>query len=570
MAINIIDIINTGTIKVKSLEIDDVINTITDIQISKTFLDAIRNATTHVADINCADNIINNTIHSVGDYFDNNFKIKNIVRNVGNIGDFSIVDNKITSFICHSINTYYTALLAFIEPILKLLLLLIRKIEKLRTKVQKALLDFSKQLRDCFIRIILDAEFGLGKIVRKAVDFDGLLALMKQCPCIMELIQEKFTKCKNLTTPGAVITCLQNEYLFNPNQILDQMNQWTKNNILDNINDGFNAMDEAIKSIISSILVPFRKLVKEYCRQLNKKYNVDFLLSKDPSIRCLFVYTKEFDKSGKEYFGMSVIDMLNTMKKWNICIDFVCSTLHDDIKRKIQELNEKLKLDFKYWNDEITLDIYFACIAPHDQFVRPTVIREIYSHNKGKGVLIGLIDVYKDIGKVILERDISEKVLGNNVINIQDQTNSQDSNGLDIIDGVELFKPGIEDLIIKIYFNLDSEIEKDFYYRKILELSDWDFKFKKSQKYVDVKHKLNKNFQNILNTVYTKPNIATAEVNISSRSIDSESYSPSLIPNLPTYEVPEDFNTLNIKPKPERAEGESLSSFYKRWYTLSV
>jgi hypothetical protein len=568
MPFNILDILKNNTIKQKAIIINDSIINV-DKKLNRTFLDAIRSASSNVANTDCADNIVNNALGSIGNYVEENFKFKNIVKNVGLLGNYSTLDNSIVNFVCFNLNSFFKTITAFMESILKFLLSILRKIDKLKTKVEAAILDFSKELRDCFIRIVLDAKFGVEKIIRTSIDFNGLLELMKQCECVVDLIKDKFTACKDLETPEEVILCLNTQYNLSPQNILDNVNDWTKNTLLDNINFGFNVIDEAIQNLLESVLLPFRALVKQYCRELNKKHNVNFLLGKDPSIRCFFEYTEEYDGAGNKYFGMSVIDMLNSMKKWSVCTDFICSSLHDDIKRKIQDYNEQLRLDFKFWNEEITLDIYFACIASDldSQKIRPTAIREIYAKNKGKGVFTQIIDFYKDIGKftVAASEPTNPPTLGQAVTKILDKTDSDENDDLSIVDGSELFKPGMEKLIIQLYTNLGVEIQKDEYYRKILELGDWDFRFKKSDAYIKMKDGLNKKYQQP-QEVATKPVIATAVVDISTRAVDSQAYTGALVPPLNYYTIPNDYSERDFSNKPDAVNGEGLANYYRRWF----
>ncbi len=568
MPFNILDVLKNNTIKQKAITINDSAKNL-DLQLNRTFLDAIRNATQRVGNADCADNIVNNTIGDIGNFVEDNFKFKNIVKNLGILGDFSTLDNSIVNFVCFNLNSFFKTLTSFMESILKFLISLLRKIDKLKTKVEAALLSFSKELRNCLIRMVLDAKFGIEKIVRTSVDFNGLLELMKQCECVADLIKEKFTRCSGLTTNEDIILCLRTEYDLSPQNILDNVNEWTKNTLIDPIDFGFNVIDETIQNLLETIIFPFRALVKQYCRELNRKYNMNFLLGNNSSVRCFFEYTEEYDSLGNKFYGMSVIDMLNSMKKWSVCTDFICSSLHDDIKRKIQDYNEQLRLDFKFWNEEITIDIYFACIASNLEMenIRPTTIREIYSKNKGKGIFTQILDFYKDVGKftVAASDPVNPPTLGEAARKIVDKTDSDENDDLSIVDGTELFKPGIENLIIQVYNNLGVEIEKSQYYARILELGDWDFRYKKSDEYIKMKNDLNAKYQNPPQVSNT-PFIATTEVNNSTRAVDSQSYSPIAIPPLNYFTIPDDFTNTTFSTKPEPIDGEGIANYYKRWF----
>lgn len=568
MAFNILDIINSSGIKQKAVSVNDTFTNI-DTQLNKNFLDAIRNGTTRIAGVDCTDNILNNSIGRVGNFVEENFKFKNIVKNVGIVGDFGKIDNELVNFICHTINSYFKTVTSFLEATLKILLNILKKIDKMKSKVESTLLQFSKELRDCFIRMALDAKFGLERIVRNTVSFDGILELMQQCECVMELIKEKFPACSSAETPDELILCLKTQYSLSPETIINNLNSWTKNYITDSIENGFNIIDQSIQTILESLILPFRALVKQYCKELNKKRNVNFLLATDPSIRCLFEYSIETDKNGVKFYGMSVIDMINSMKMWSSCIDLVCSSLHDDIRRKIQSYNEQLRLDFKYWNSEITLDIYFACLASDLEAskIRPTAIRELYKNNKGKGIFTEITDFYKDIGKFIIESSrVDESVtLGEAVTKVLDKEDEEESDHIHITDGSIPFNPGVEPRIIQLYQNLGVEVQNDLYYRKIAELGNWDYKFKKSSDYIKSKEDIISTLQNPTPTTNT-PIVSSTETNISLRINDLESYKSPTVPVVPTYEPVNDYVTYNIPPKPEYIPGEGLSGQYKRWF----
>lgn len=563
MAFNILQILESSGVKAKAVQVNDTFTNL-DYQLNRTFLDTIRNATNRIDNTDCSDNIINNSIGKIGNYVENNLKFKNIISNVGLLGDYSKVDDSLVDLICNVINANFKTLTAFIESILKILINILRKIEKMKTKVDTAIKDFSKELRNCLIRIVIDAKVGTEKIIRETLSTDLILDLMIQCDCIMDIIRENFTLCKDLTTPQQIALCLRTEYALSPEQLINELNKWTKNNLTDKIESGFNAIDDMMSTFLNTIIKPFRAIVKEYCKELNKKRNVNFLLLKDPSIRCLFQYSEEYDSNGNKFFGMSIIDMIESMKIWSTCIDSVCSTLHDDIRRKIQYYNQELKLEFKYWNSEVTTDLYFACIAPSSEIsrVRSTTIREIYRKNSGKGKFIELIDFYKSIGKVLLEDEVeAPPVFGVSVAKILDKIDSDEE---EIKSGNELFKPGIEKLLIKIYDNLGEEIHNRVYYDKIQELSTWDYKFKKSTAYINKRIELHKEHINPTKQEAIQT-VATSQTNLSDRVKDDEYYSSPETPPMNEYSIDDDYTEVSFN-KPEKRDGESLSSFYKRWW----
>ena len=57
-----------------------------------------------------------------------------------------------------------------------------KKIDALKRKLEKALLDFTSEVRDCIVSVIVDAKLAINKLVNNIADFDILIELMENCP----------------------------------------------------------------------------------------------------------------------------------------------------------------------------------------------------------------------------------------------------------------------------------------------------------------------------------------------------------------------------------------------------
>lgn len=555
----------------KGIETNDFVDSQTEF--SRTYLDAVRERAKKLENENLADKFSGNTLgHKLPDFINENLTITSILKRVGGLSNSKLLGDSVLKKICFSISENYKALVLILETALKGILILLKKIEKLAAKVKAALLQFANELRDALINLILASKYGTDNLGKESIDFAGIVDLMRYCPCIIDLVKEMFPKCKTAQTAEAVISCIQNEYLVSPALLIASINTWTANALADNIKLGFNALDKAIGSMMGTLLKPFRKLVKQYCRELNSKHNVNLLL-KNKSTRCLFVYTTEYDKKGNKYFGMSILDMLNTMKQWATCIEFGCSTLNDDIKKKVQDYNEQLKLEMRFWKDETVMDIYLACISTSQEndTVRPVDIRAIYSKFKGKGIFTSIMDFHKDIGKIADPSiSVAKDSLGPAATIIADNGNIQE-NDIEIDSGTEAFKDKVETLIIQIYKNLSVEITEDKYFRKVEELADWDFRFKKSEAYIATRKQIANKFKTSFSPVKTSSDVASEVIDNTQRTTDAESYTSSIVPPQPTYEVlTSSFPGIIVPPKPTALPLESNAELYKRWFSMAV
>jgi len=569
-----------------------------DITFADSFLDAIETATLKLQRTNCTDVVLEyfsnkfpattGAVRGGYDWVSDNVNLQTGMQKVGGALDkvassVGFDAESITSSFCITVTNAFRTVIFYVDTATKSAFVLFKKIDALKRKIEKALLDFTSEVRDCIISVIVDAKNAINKLVRNITDFDILIELMEHCPCIQTIVAKMFN-CEQdddgneLTTPQQVVNCVLAKFSLDPSSILNAVNSFIDNSILDNIDKGFNMLDEFIKNTMELLMTPLRELMRVYCMLLNEKINVTGLIKTLGDADCLLVYTTERDASGKEYFGMSVIDMINTFKMWANCFEFVCASFVDDLRTQIKAMNEDLRLDDKYWRDVMMIDIYQSCIAVNVQAQqpRPTMIRELFVKNqdKGKGIFVGIIDAFKQTGKIDTARAPAVK----NPTPIADAIqfkDGPDGEGLQIQQGTEAFNSGVEDSVISIIRNIGTSVDQGIYFERFLQLVEWDARFKKSTVHtqliqaIDAKSKEN-----------TAANIKQREVSTAlddtslERSVDAFSKANSQEVQSfqsPTYQVASDYNATTIEKiktnaKPDKLSNESLQNYYGRWF----
>ena len=73
------------------------------------------------------------------------------------------------------------------------------------------------------------------------------------------------------------------------------------------------------------------------------------------------MYTTEYD-GDRQYYGMSILDMITTLKRMIPCLEYGCPGLSDKIRNKVKKLNADLRLTDAFWNRAFEADLYMCCI----------------------------------------------------------------------------------------------------------------------------------------------------------------------------------------------------------------
>lgn len=570
-----------------------------DITFADSFLDAIETATLKLQRTNCTDVVLEyfsnkfpattGAVRGGYDWVSDNVNLQTGMQKVGGALDkvassVGFDAESITSSFCVTVTNAFRTVIFYVDTATKSAFVLFKKIDALKRKIEKALLDFTNEVRDCIISVIVDAKNAINKLVRNITDFDILIELMENCPCIQTIVAKMFN-CETdddgnkLTTATQVVNCVREKFSIDPSSILNAVNNFIDNSILDNIDKGFNMLDVFIKNTMELLMTPLRELMRVYCMLLNEKINVTGLIKTLGDADCLLVYTTERDTSGKEFFGMSVIDMINTFKMWANCFEFVCASFVDDLRTQIKAMNEDLRLDDKYWRDVMMIDIYQSCIAVNVQAQqpRPTMIRELFVKNldKGKGVFVGIIDAFKQTGKI----DTNRAPLPKNPTPIADAIqfkDGPDSEGLQVQQGSETFNPGVEDSVISIIRNIGTSVDQGVYFERFLQLVEWDARFKKSTVHTQLIQAIDEKSKENTAANIKQREVSTALDDTSlERSVDAFSAANSQEVQSfqsPTYQVASDYDSDTIEKiktnaKPDKLSNESLQTYYGRWFS---
>lgn len=518
------------------------------------------------------------------DWTSNNLNMQSGINKLGNSLKGGNLE-KLADQFCDTVTNMFRTLIFYLDVATKAAFVIFKKIDALRKKIEKALLEFTSAVRDCLVSVIVDAKNAINRVVRKVLDFDVVLDLMEHCPCITKIIASMFN-CKEdkdgnkLTTASQVLNCVIDKFSLDPSKIINAINNFIDNTILDTLNKGFNLLDEFIKNTMELLMTPFRELIRLYSKFLTNKINMTIVIRAIEPADCLLIYTKEYDTSGSSFLGMSIIDMINTLKSWANCFEFACSSFVDDVSNKIKELNENLRLDDRYWRDVLSIDLYQSAIGVKVQSnqPRPAMIREIFTKNQGKGkdVFTGIIDSFKQVGSLTIDVGWNEKQLGDaaQAIKFKDgPDNEGESAKTNNNTQAEPFSSSIEDYLMSIEANLCNDNDP-YFVERFYELLAWVSSYKKSGSHI-------KQIDNLLNSQQQQPaaflsnSPSTAYQPVGDRVYFKGTASDEIPTVVPTYEVADDYNASIINKiqnynKPTRNTNENLRDYYSRWFNGAI
>lgn len=543
-----------------------------------------------IDDINSLSRKLNSTDcgQVVQDYISNSIIFKKIsaferslidMVNEASSSSFATKTIDITKKICSALVVFFKTLSFYIDVGTKMLPALIKKIERLKRKLEDALNEFTKAIANCLLGILTDVKSalsGIGDFIVDMLSWDSLLQFMKACPCVTEIVAKMFG-CQEdddgnkLTTANEVYNCVLDKFSFlDPSAIIEAINNSLDKYIGDNIQKGAALIMNIIKATLHALMTPLRVLMRMYAKILNYKIDVTGILEGSP-FQCLFVFTTEYDVSGESYLGMSILDMINTFKLWGSCVEFACSSLGDDITNKIKELNEKLRLDDKYWLDISSIDLYQAAVGSKVQVKKSNreTLRQVYTKKSGGNIdIIGSVtDAFKQMGLNAYEDAFKSPSYssnyGSNAMNAKYADGPEKDNPTG--NGSEKINKQIENVLMEIESNLASG-DDSYYFEKYLQLTRYLSKYVKSKKHID---KLNKfyNQQNEIKVDFTRRYSNKMDIRMPRIVFDETEPTPS-------YKIKNDYNssTVNtiLNTKVTRNVDEPLSVYYKRMYNAMV
>ena len=279
--------------------------------------------------------------------------------------------------LCQTIGTWIAWIQGTIDIATKAAFVLFAKIDAARLKLEEALLRFNAAVFKCITDVLSDIkmsaslEVGIGASVSLDFNWEELLQIMIDCPCFCRAIA-CVTNCNKdadgndiSRNPEMVIECLQNKFPLSLGigvgigaGIAGSLNDL----LYDFLMKLYQSIKAAIEMTFEMLMKPLRALIKAYADLLTQKFDVSGFIKMVGNFECFFIYTLEY-KNNREFYGMSVIDMINTFKSWTVCFSHLCPGLIQDIEGKIKEINENLRLNDTFWQGAFEADLYDLCIA---------------------------------------------------------------------------------------------------------------------------------------------------------------------------------------------------------------
>jgi hypothetical protein len=561
-----------------------------DVNFFDTFVDSINNITDAINNTNCSEKLKNfaksklslniagvkvdpTTVYDWAyDQVNLQTQLNNVVSVANSVTNGGVSD--FTKMICiwaQNVALFFeTALQAGLAPVLKVF----QKLQEYKEKLEKAMINFTDSISRCLITVVNDVRNATNRFIQRATDFDVLIEMMDACQCIKGIIKN-ISGCqtdangKPLTNSRDIVDCIQQKIGLNPRQWIEAINNFVDNTVIGGINNVHDGITNSIKIIMDLLYTPMRALARMYCNLIETKINVNFLVKKAGDFRCLLVYTTETRSNGTTYFGMNIYDILATMKLWVQCLSPVCKSFTEDIARGIKNWRDEYKLNTKYWNDVFTIDIYSACskFREEDRRAKETTLRQIYFQGEktSKKNFFTVIDFMQWAGIIKGADNDPSKQSYNNTANATNFNQFPIPNIPYDAAGTYVFYSGVEPLIKSVVQGLQSVTSLDYYFQKYKDLVVWTGRFVKSQDLINTMQSVDTN-ANVRNLITFSVNTNSNRDSFITEDIPEPTFT------VPSYKLVNDYNAsavTNIQdtPAPQREIDESLSAYYKRWYS---
>ena len=293
--------------------------------------------------------------------------------------------------ICNFIENWGGMIDGWLDVFIKTAFALFDKIDAARTRLENATLSLTEAVRHCILDVFNAIRDKIMKTINLSIsiNWDDLLRHMHDCPCLCKIIAN-LTGCtrdeygRDITTNAAAVKyCLEQKFsLMTPVGLSLAVDNLLTKYVRKYIDMVFNYLESWIVYVFNLLIKPFRWLMKKYVELLRAKMNVDLFIKGLGPFECLFVYSTE-TSHGVEYYGMSIIDMVNTYRGWIKCLEMACPALSEKIKNRVKQLYKDLRLDDKYWRRAMEADIYTCCLAIDLDGMTPreSVLRKLYSES---------------------------------------------------------------------------------------------------------------------------------------------------------------------------------------------
>lgn len=296
-----------------------------------------------------------------------------------------------TKSVCDALVMFYGTVNGYIEVFTKGAFVFFKKIDALRLRLENALLNLTDAIKFCILDVLNDLLAKIKAVVKLSltVDWDALLKLMIDCPCLTKVVAT-LTNCtrdadgNDISNDAyAVIECIKSYLDFlNPIDICVGLEALYESYVRKYVEIVFGYIGSWIVYVFKMIIKPFRYAIKKYAEMLMFKMDVTAFIEMVGPFECFFVYTDEY-KSGNKYKGMSIIDMINTFRRWIPCFEHACPSFSEKVKNRSKEIYMDLRLDDKYWRNAFEIDLYTTCIGAKlgGSNARETTLRSLYNES---------------------------------------------------------------------------------------------------------------------------------------------------------------------------------------------
>ena len=523
-------------------------------------------------------------------------KLKNLLNSFSSgvkLKEFTAT-NSVMKAICNAIATFYGTLIGILEICTKAAFVMLEKIDAARKKLERAL----KRLTNATLACLLDVYDAIDKYLQQtlelslAIDWNAIIKFMDRCPCVSRFIAyitgcDKDQYGNNISdNPVEIVGCLREKFSFlDGAQLAAGLSRIMEKYIRQYLILFFDFIKFGIDFIFSMIIAPFRNLIKMYADFLRKKWNVNAMISsaKTAHLDCLFVYTTEYDGDNK-YYGMSIIDMITTLKQMIPCLEYGCPGLSDKIKNKVKKLNEDLRLTDEFWNRAFEADLYECCFRADAE--RGYTLKEL--RDMWDSLWDRLISKTQK-AKVIVDEhraDSSDSALADAIRNVRRQNGAPEDESdpyavaadfatgpdleANITNGGEYVSNGDEDLLLAVAGSIVQGMQGDYYFNE----KWYQFvRFKSMKQFTDngMKKMMEYSSQLTENLKSTSPDNGYALPGKARR--DPVELDDSERP--PNYKVDSDYDEqrvdaiLAMEWTPALST-ESLSDYYARMYNVAV
>ena len=522
-------------------------------------------------------------------------KFLNSISSGVKLKDF-MATNTVNKAICNAIAAFYGTLVGWLEICSKAAFVLFEKIDAARKKLEKAM----KRITNATLACLLDVYDSIDKYLQNtielsiAIDWNGLIKFMSTCPCVSRFIAfitgcDKDSDGNSISdNPTEIVNCLMTKFSFLDGATLATgLSRLMEKYIRRYLVLFFDFIKLGIDFIFSMIIAPFRWLIKKYADFLRKKWDVTAMITgcKDAHLDCLFVYTTEYD-GDRKYYGMSILDMMTTLKRMVPCLEYGCSGLGDKIRNKVKKLNEDFRLTDDFWNRAFEADLYMCCIdADAERAYTFTQLRDMWDS------LWDRLVSKTQKASVVVEENRSTVTRGSLSATIEesrreatgDTERAYDdpyreaatfSTGVDlennIINGNEYVSKTDEDILIKVAGSIVQGLKggDDYYNEKWYQY----LRFKAVKEYTDDGMKKLQDYADDLTESYKRTVVRSAYLPGPKKRLPLEIDSEERQPN---YRPDNDYNRQRVEALlavswDQPPKTESLADYYARMYAKAV